>query len=85
MFVARRSAAGGERGGRQVHREPTAGLGLQVRPATVRAGDVLRPADSLLVRGRAGETGDCQVRPEPQTPVEPLHAPLQLQHQQASL
>lgn len=53
-----------------------------MRPAALRVRDVSRPAADLPVRGGPSPLRHRQVRQEQQEPVEPLHASVQLQHQQ---
>lgn len=53
-----------------------------MRPAALCVRDIHRPAAGVPVRGGAGALRDRQVRQDQQEPVEPLHAPVQLQHQQ---
>ena len=79
---ARGGAARGARPRLQVHRQPVAGRRPQVRPAPLRGRDVLRPASHLPLPSRPGPLRRRQVHGAQRQPRQPVHPPLQLQHQQ---
>ena len=79
------SASGRAHGRGQVHRQPVVGQRPQVGLAVVRGRDLVRPSGHLPLRRRFGAVRHGEVRLEREELVEPVHAFVQLQHQQVSL